>query len=180
MGRVCAVPGAFPGRGGRVVSAVADLYRKSALERISSPEQLDQALEVTSPLSWPALIGIGILLAAILFFWPIPVQDTVSAMGTVSPDGTVVECCLTGEDYEAVRRAREVTVLCGYSDGTAAVRCRAEQLETGVQPAGATVKVLLTVLENGVRMDPEVSGGPCRITVVTAEKSVRLISLLFG
>ena len=30
---------------------MADLYRKSALERMSNPDQLDKALTVTSPMS---------------------------------------------------------------------------------------------------------------------------------
>jgi HlyD family secretion protein len=40
------------------------IFRKVALERLSSPEQLDQLLQVTSPKSWLALAGLGALLAA--------------------------------------------------------------------------------------------------------------------
>jgi hypothetical protein len=38
------------------------LFRKVALERLSSPEQLDQLMQVTSPRAWLALIGLGSLL----------------------------------------------------------------------------------------------------------------------
>lgn len=41
---------------------MADLYRKSALEKISNPEQLDKALVVTSPLSWLALVAVTLIL----------------------------------------------------------------------------------------------------------------------
>jgi HlyD family secretion protein len=42
------------------------IFRKVALERLSSPEQLDQMVQVTDPKGWLALAGIGaILLAAI-------------------------------------------------------------------------------------------------------------------
>jgi len=42
------------------------IFRKVALERLSSPEQLDQMVQVTDPKGWLALTGIGaILLAAI-------------------------------------------------------------------------------------------------------------------
>ena len=36
---------------------MAELYRKSALERISSPDQLDTMLKISSPISWLALVG---------------------------------------------------------------------------------------------------------------------------
>jgi HlyD family secretion protein len=42
------------------------LYRKAALEKLSSPEQLDVMMQVTSPASWLALIGIGAILVALI------------------------------------------------------------------------------------------------------------------
>lgn len=41
---------------------MAKLYRKSALERMASPEQLDKALKVTSPLSWLPLGGVTLII----------------------------------------------------------------------------------------------------------------------
>ncbi len=40
------------------------IFRKVALERLSSPEQIDQLLEVTTPRGWLALGALGALLAA--------------------------------------------------------------------------------------------------------------------
>jgi HlyD family secretion protein len=40
------------------------IFRKVALERLSSPEQLDQMVQVTDPRGWLALTGIGALLLA--------------------------------------------------------------------------------------------------------------------
>lgn len=40
------------------------IFRKVALERLSSPEQLDQLLQVTAPRGWLALGALGVLLAA--------------------------------------------------------------------------------------------------------------------
>jgi HlyD family secretion protein len=40
------------------------IFRKVALERLSSPEQLDQMVQVTDPKGWLALAGIGALLLA--------------------------------------------------------------------------------------------------------------------
>ena len=38
------------------------LFRKSAIEKLSSPEQLDVMMQVTSPAAWLALAGMGVLL----------------------------------------------------------------------------------------------------------------------
>ena len=40
------------------------LFRKAALERLSSPEQLDKAIVVSKPVSWLALIGLTVIIAA--------------------------------------------------------------------------------------------------------------------
>ncbi|MCQ3930562.1 MAG: hypothetical protein DPW16_08880 [Chloroflexi bacterium] len=40
------------------------LFRKVALDRLSSPEQLDQLMKITSPRAWLALIAIAVLLVA--------------------------------------------------------------------------------------------------------------------
>ncbi len=42
------------------------LFRESALERLSSPEQLDQLLRVTSPRGWVSLVALWALLATIV------------------------------------------------------------------------------------------------------------------
>ncbi len=42
------------------------LFRESALERLSSPEQLDQQLQVTSPKGWIALLALWSVLAAVI------------------------------------------------------------------------------------------------------------------
>lgn len=61
---------------------MADLYRKSALEKLSSPEQLDRMIVITPPTFWLAMAGaVGIILAALLWsvFGRLPV--TVQAQG---------------------------------------------------------------------------------------------------
>ena len=40
-----------------------DKFRKKALDQLSSPEQLDQLMEVSSPAGWSALLGLGLILA---------------------------------------------------------------------------------------------------------------------
>lgn len=69
---------------------MAELYRKSSLERISSPDQLDTMLKISSPMSWLALAG-ATLIVVITIIWAfigrIPMTVTTTGIVT-SPDGT--------------------------------------------------------------------------------------------
>lgn len=64
---------------------MADLYRKASLERISSPEQLDKALIVTSPMSWLALAGVTLIIV-VTVIWSIvgTIPVTITTPGMVS------------------------------------------------------------------------------------------------
>src|SRR5262245_19361275 len=44
------------------------MFRKEALEKLSSPEQLDQLLTVTSPRAWLALLGLAALIVAVVIW----------------------------------------------------------------------------------------------------------------
>ena len=44
------------------------LFRESALQSLSSPEQLDQLIKITQPRSWIALISIGFILVATILW----------------------------------------------------------------------------------------------------------------
>ena len=62
---------------------MADLYRKSALDKLSNPEQLDRMIKVSSPMSWLALIAV-LLVIIVTVIWSIfgtlPTTETVSGM----------------------------------------------------------------------------------------------------
>jgi len=57
-----------------------EIFRSAALNRMSSPEQLDQMLEVTTPKYWMALIGIALLLVFGLL-WGFFGRMTTKVMG---------------------------------------------------------------------------------------------------
>ena len=61
---------------------MAELFRKSSLEKLSSPEQLDKAITVSTPVSWLALIGITAIIGAVVV-WSIlgSLPTIVSAQG---------------------------------------------------------------------------------------------------
>lgn len=62
---------------------MANLYRKSSLEKLSNPEQLDKMIKISSPISWLALIAV-LLIIAVTVVWSVlgtlPTTETVSGM----------------------------------------------------------------------------------------------------
>ena len=61
------------------------IFRKVALERLSSPEQLDQLMQVTSPKGWIALLSICGLLAVVVVWGFVGTIPT-----TASGDGILI------------------------------------------------------------------------------------------
>jgi len=60
------------------------IFRKAALDRLASPDQLDQLMQVTSPRLWIALAGFALLLAlALLWSLAGTVSDNVDGQGVL-------------------------------------------------------------------------------------------------
>lgn len=62
---------------------MAELYRKSSLDKLSNPEQLDRRIKISSPLSWLALIAVLLIIVATVvwsIFGTLPTTETVSGM----------------------------------------------------------------------------------------------------
>lgn len=67
------------------------IFRKVALERLSTPEQLDQAMRVTSPLSWLMMGATGLLVASALV-WSLIATVPIKVTGQgilISPGGVL-------------------------------------------------------------------------------------------
>lgn len=64
------------------------LFRESALQNLSSPEQLDQLIRITRPRAWIVLITLGFLLAAVLL-WSVfgSLPTSISGQGIVIGKG---------------------------------------------------------------------------------------------
>src|SRR5262245_60720669 len=97
------------------------MFRKTALERLSSPEQLDRLLQVTGPRGWVALTALGVLLvAAVLWGLFGTVSTTIEGQGmlvrpegvhsVVSPQAGVVENVLVRAG-DVIHKDREVVRL---------------------------------------------------------------------
>jgi biotin-dependent enzyme len=85
------------------------MFRKEALEKLSSPEQLDQLLKVTSPRGWLALLGLGILFGTVLL-WSIfgSIPSTLKGQGILLR-GDAVQLI----DTPQAGRVRQIAVSAG-------------------------------------------------------------------
>jgi HlyD family secretion protein len=73
------------------------IFRKVALERLSSPERLDQAWRVTTPKEWLALAGIAFFLGtAVVWAFTGSLATRVTAEGVIIRRGGVVNVVASG------------------------------------------------------------------------------------
>ncbi len=69
---------------------VNPLFRQTALDQASSPDQLDQLLRITNPRAWLGLLGLGAVVIAVLFWafgGSIPLQASGSGILSRSDAG---------------------------------------------------------------------------------------------
>ena len=66
------------------------LFRKDSMDRISSPEQLNDYLHVTNPTVWVVLAAVIILLAGMLV-WGFFAQIDSFASGTAKVEGGTIQ-----------------------------------------------------------------------------------------
>jgi hypothetical protein len=75
-----------------------DLYRKKSIDRISSPEQLNDYLRVTSPSVWVILTAVILLLAGMLI-WSSVTSIESYAEGSSEVKGGVMTIRFTDQQY---------------------------------------------------------------------------------
>lgn len=78
---------------------MADLYRKSSLEKLSNPDQLDRMIKISSPLSWLALVAVFLIIAATVvwaFVGTIPSTETVNGIITDTDSSCAVFADVSG------------------------------------------------------------------------------------
>jgi HlyD family secretion protein len=74
-----------------------DIYRKVALARLASPEQLDQLLRVTAPKSWVALIALlGLAGTAIVWGYEGRIATKTAGQGVIIRAGNVLNVATLG------------------------------------------------------------------------------------
>ncbi len=93
----------------------SQLFRKKTVERISSPEQLQDYMRVTNPGIWMVLAAVIALLAGLLVASAlVKVETTVAARGEISGDGRAVVMELPAAEGAKIREGMAVR-LAGQS-----------------------------------------------------------------
>lgn len=86
------------------------IFRQKSVERVSSPEQLDNYLKVTSPSVWIILIGIIIILVAAITW------SVYGSLKTYTPVGCAIEgdyayCYVKEEESSKIEAGMVVEIL---------------------------------------------------------------------
>jgi hypothetical protein len=96
---------------------MSEIYRRAALERLSSPEELDSLMQVTTPKGWLALLSLGgLILIAVLWgiFGRIPTK--ISGQGIIlertgdSANGLEAVVYLSPGDGRRVRPGMKILI----------------------------------------------------------------------
>ena len=85
------------------------LFRKKSMERISSPEQLNDYIRVSTPSVWMLLAAIVILLAGVCVWGVVGHLDTHLTAAAVSRDGNVV-AYIKEADIGKISQGMEVAI----------------------------------------------------------------------
>ncbi len=87
-----------------------DLFRKESVQRISSPEQLDDYIHVSTPSIWIVITALFVLIAAsIVWMATSTLETSVTANAVKGADG-VFAAFVSPEKAEAIRPGTKVTL----------------------------------------------------------------------
>jgi HlyD family secretion protein len=114
-----------------------EIFRSVALERLSSPEQLDQLMQVTTPRGWLLLVGVGALLVTAVVWGLLgSVPERIAGQGILIRSGGVLEVEAPGEG-----RVTDVAVRVGdvVSEGQVVARIQRQDLVLRIQQKRAEV-----------------------------------------
>jgi HlyD family secretion protein len=117
--------------------AKKEIFRSVALERLSSPEQLDQLMQVTTPRGWLLLLGMGALLLTALVWGVLgSVPERIAGQGILIRSGGVLEVEASGDG-----RVTDVAVRVGdvVSEGQVVARIQRQDLVLRIQQKRAEV-----------------------------------------
>lgn len=103
---------------------MADLYRKSSLDKLSNPEQLDRMIKISSPLSWLALLAVLLIIVATVVW---------SIVGTLPTTETVTGMIVDASNVNAV-----------YSDTAGVLETYSKQVGTDVKKGDKIAEIRLS------------------------------------
>ena len=71
-------------------------FRKSAMDKMSSPEQLDQLIQITNPRGWIILVSVSLIIVTGLIWGFVGViRDTVDSRGILIQTGGIYDIVAT-------------------------------------------------------------------------------------
>ncbi len=120
------------------------IFRKVSLERLSSPEQLDQLMQVTSPKGWIALMAVvGLLAIAMIWGFLGYIPTTANGDGILLRRGGVSTVVSAGSG-----QVEEILVAVGdvIQKGQIVAKIRQEGIERQIGDARARMQALETEL----------------------------------
>ena len=91
------------------MSETNSIFRKKSLDRISTPEDLDNYLSVTGPGIWLPLLAVVALLIGALVWMALGQLDTTLNVAVTSENGAIL-CYVPAERMDAVREGDCVTI----------------------------------------------------------------------
>ena len=116
------------------------VFRKVALDRLASPEQLDQLMTVTDGRGWIALAALGgLLVTGIVWGWAGSIPETVGGLGMLVKSGGVAQVVPTTPG-----RVADVAVAVGdeVHEGQVVARIEQPDLANQLHQARATLATL--------------------------------------
>ena len=86
-----------------------EIFRKKSLDRISSPESLDEYLKVASPSVWLILVAVIVMLVGVCF-WGIFGSMESTDMTPVVSDGKDTYCYVLEDYYSTALEGRQIRI----------------------------------------------------------------------
>ena len=87
----------------------SELFRKKALDQISSPEQLNDYIRVVNPSIWFMMVGVIIFLVGVCVWGIFGKLDTLLSVAAVNDNGRMV-CYVKEADISSVNRDMDVEI----------------------------------------------------------------------
>ena len=105
----------------------SELFRKKALDQISSPEQLNDYIRVVNPSIWFMMVGVIIFLVGVCVWEIFGKLDTLLSVAAVNDNGRLV-CYVKEADISSVNRDMDVEIG-GNSYGIESIAARPLQVD---------------------------------------------------
>lgn len=105
----------------------SELFRKKALDQISSPEQLNDYIRVVNPSIWFMMVGVIIFLVGVCVWGIFGKLDTLLSVAAVNDNGRLV-CYVKEADISSVNRDMDVEIG-GNSYGIENIAARPLQVD---------------------------------------------------